>query len=113
MQLELSAETSCNMLITLQKGERGAQNLWVLYNQTETKTTLQNTSEKLSMEIRQTSSYKTSKGKCSRFSSSLGGHVRFVAPSPLCCLSFLALIAVYKERVITCETGRVIFLPRV
>lgn len=101
------------MLITLQKGERGAQNLWVLYNQTETKTTLQNTSEKLSMEIRQTSSYKTSKGKCSRFSSSLGGHVRFVSPSPLCCLSFLALIAVYKERVITCETGRVIFLPRV
>lgn len=30
---------------------------------------------------------------------------------PLC--FFFALIAVYRERVITCETGRVIFLPRV
>lgn len=74
----------------------------------------QNTTEKLSMEIRQTSSRKPEKGeKCSRFSSSPAGRTRFVSPSPLCRFSFLALIAVYRERVITCESGRVIFLPRV
>lgn len=39
--------------------------------------------------------------------------MRFVSPLPPCCLSFFTLIAVYRVRVITCEIGRVIFLPKV
>ena len=42
--------------LDMRQGEGAHGSLWVLYNQTETKTTRQNTAEKLSAEIRQTSS---------------------------------------------------------
>lgn len=45
--------------------------------------------------------------------SSRGGHTHFVSPLVARSLSFLALIAVYRPSLITCETGRVIFLPKV
>lgn len=39
--------------------------------------------------------------------------IGFVSPPPHYCFTFVVLIAVYRQRVITCETGRVIFFPRV
>lgn len=113
-------ETSCNMLIALQEGRATAHGCYT--SKQKPKQRSKTPPKKLSMEIRQTGGYKPSRGKRSRFSSSLGGHTRFVSPSPLRHLSFClwrwvrgggVLIAVYRERVITCETGRVIFLPRV
>lgn len=94
-------------------GRARAQKSVLLNNQTETKTTQQNSTEKLSAEIRQTGSHNAAREHAQGFPLHLAViHVLFhqhLFP----CFSFSALIAVYRERVITCETGRVIFLPRV
>lgn len=101
-------EPSCNMLINWLKSVDVIQ---PNRNQNNLKKK-KNTTEKLLTEIRQTSSHKPARENAQGFPLHFAIR-RFVSPRPRCCFSFLALIAVYREKVITCETGRVIFLPRV
>lgn len=78
MQGELSRDIMQYVNHSTREGA-GPQNLWVLYNHTEIKTTQQNTAGKLSMEIRQTSRHKPAREKAQGFPLHLAAvHVLFL-----------------------------------
>lgn len=67
MQGELSRDIMQYVNHSTRGRARGHEKLWVLHNKTETKTTQQNTTEKLSAEIRQTSSHKPARENAQGF----------------------------------------------